>query len=387
MKVERYNVFSNADYFHYQSSNKQDFQRDEIKEEHSSQNNFKGDESIGSSSVTDNTISANTEEKLLIRDLSTSLLKGIRQSIELGDNFGFRTIHSEAEALTFDTTATIKTDNREIELNLSVSLSRSFVEQTKIVHERVEEKFNALMDPLVIELKGSFPSLNSKTFSFDIDSDGAEDQISMLGNTSAFLALDKNSNGIIDNGSELFGAKSGNGFQELRMYDEDKNGWIDENDSIFNKLRVWYKTENRDELIAIGEVGIGAIYLGDIVTPFEVKNSSNELLGVMRKSSFFLFENGKGGMISQIDLAVLRENTVQETISSANNTMKKLQGINLYKINIDEDSDSIDIKLEKLKKRLQSLEVKLQKAREEEKISIQAQIYAVQLQMMELISQ
>lgn len=387
MKVERYNVFSNADYFHYQSSNKQDFQRDEIKEEHSSQNNFKGDESIGSSSVTDNTISANTEEKLLIRDLSTSLLEGIRQSIELGDNFGFRTIHSEAEALTFDTTATIKTDNREIELNLSVSLSRSFVEQTKIVHERVEEKFNALMDPLVIELKGSFPSLNSKTFSFDIDSDGAEDQISMLGNTSAFLALDKNSNGIIDNGSELFGAKSGNGFQELRMYDEDKNGWIDENDSIFNKLRVWYKTENRDELIAIGEVGIGAIYLGDIVTPFEVKNSSNELLGVMRKSSFFLFENGKGGMISQIDLAVLRENTVQETISSANNTMKKLQGINLYKINIDEDSDSIDIKLEKLKKRLQSLEVKLQKAREEEKISIQAQIYAVQLQMMELISQ
>lgn len=387
MKVERYNVFSNADYFHYQSSNKQDFQRDEIKEEHSSQNNFKGDESIGSSSVTDNMISANTEEKLLIRDLSTSLLEGIRQSIELGDNFGFRTIHSEAEALTFDTTATIKTDNREIELNLSVSLSRSFVEQTKIVHERVEEKFNVLMDPLVIELKGSFPSLNSKTFSFDIDSDGAEDQISMLGNTSAFLALDKNSNGIIDNGNELFGAKSGNGFQELRMYDEDKNGWIDENDSIFNKLRVWYKTEKRDELIAIGEVGIGAIYLGDIVTPFEVKNSSNELLGVMRKSSFFLFENGKGGMISQIDLAVLRENTVQETISSANNTMKKLQGINLYKINIDEDSDSIDIKLEKLKKRLQSLEVKLQKAGEEEKISIQAQIYAVQLQMMELISQ
>ena len=387
MKVERYNVFSNADYFHYQSSNKQDFQRDEIKEEHSSQNYFKGDESIGSSSVTDNTISANTEEKLLIRDLSTSLLEGIRQSIELGDNFGFRTIHSEAEALTFDTTATIKTDNREIELNLSVSLSRSFVEQTKIVHERVEEKFSVLMDPLVVELKGSFPSLNSKTFSFDIDSDGAEDQISMLGNTSAFLALDKNSNGIIDNGNELFGAKSGNGFQELRMYDEDKNGWIDENDSIFNKLRVWYKTENRDELIAIGEVGIGAIYLGDIVTPFEVKNSSNELLGVMRKSSFFLFENGKGGMISQIDLAVLRENTVQETISSANNTMKKLQGINLYKINIDEDSDSIDIKLEKLKKRLQSLEVKLQKAGEEEKISIQAQIYAVQLQMMELISQ
>ncbi|MFZ2889793.1 hypothetical protein, partial [Sulfuricurvum sp.] len=262
-----------------------------------------------------------------------------------------------------------------------------FVEQTKLIYESAEEQLNALVDPLIIELNGSFPTLNSKTFFFDIDSDGTEDQISMLGNTSAFLALDKNSNGVIENGNELFGVKSGNGFEELRGYDTDKNGWIDENDPIFNKLRIWHKTEHKDELVAIGEVGIGAIYLGDIATPFEIKNSSNRLMGAMRQSSFFVFENGKGGMISQIDLAVSGEGNIQDTISSTNNRLKKLQGMNSYKTNGEEEDNSSDTKLEKLQKRLKSLESKFQSASEEEKGFIQAQIYAIQLQIMAMVSQ
>ena len=305
MKIEGYSVNTYADYFSYQSSRKQDQENDKTTEEHSSQSTSNGDKSIASGAITDSLSALKTDEKVLLKDLSTSLLKGIHQSAVLGKNLGFNTVRAEAETLSFETTATIKTDNRSIELNLKVSLSRSFMEQTKIVYESAQEKQNALVDPLIIEFNGSFPTLSSKTFSFDIDSDGTKDQISLLGDTSAFLALDKNGSGAIENGDELFGAKSGNGFEELREYDDDKNGWIDENDPIFNKLRVWHKTENKDELIAIGEVGIGAIYLGDIATRFEMKDSSNALMGVMRQSSFFLFENGNGGMISQI-----RERTV-----------------------------------------------------------------------------
>jgi len=192
---------------------------------------------------------------------------------------------------------------------------------------------------------------------------------------------------VIENGNELFGAKSGNGFEELRGYDNDKNGWIDENDPIFNKLRIWHKTEKKDELIAIGEVGIGAIYLGDITTPFEIKDSSNDLMGVMRKSSFFVFENGNGGMISQIDLAASRENGVQENISSANATLRKLQGMNSYKLKSEEADDTGDTNIEKLEKQLKTLEAKLDRATEEEKTSIHAQIQAIQLQIMALTSQ
>ena len=52
-----------------------------------------------------------------------------------------------------------------------------------------------LVDPLVITLSGELPSLEARTFSFDIDSDGELDQISRLKSGSGFLALDKNGNG------------------------------------------------------------------------------------------------------------------------------------------------------------------------------------------------
>jgi hypothetical protein len=386
MKIEGYSVSAYVDYFSYQSSRKQDQQNDEITEEHTSQSASNGDKSIASSAIEESVSALKTDEKILLKDLSASLLKGIHQSVALGKNLGFNTVRAEAEALIFETTARVKADNRSIELNLNVSLSRSFMEQTKIDYESAQEKQNVLVDPLIIEFKGSFPTLSSKTFSFDIDSDGTKDQISTLGDTSAFLALDKNGSGVIENGDELFGAKSGNGFEELRGYDDDKNGWIDENDPIFNKLRIWHKTENKDELIAIGEVGIGAIYLGDVATRFEMKDSSNDLMGAMRQSSFFLFENGTGGMISQIDLAASRENGVEEKVLSANNTLKKLQGMNSYKLKSGEADETGDTTIEKLEKQLKMLEAKLHRARGEEKISIQAQIQAIQLVIMALIS-
>jgi hypothetical protein len=245
----------------------------------------------------------------------------------------------------------------------------------------------AFQDPLILDFSGSFASLSSKTFAFDIDSDGKEDQISMLNQGSGFLALDKNSNSVIDNGGELFGAKSGNGFGELRAYDDDKNGWIDENDKIFNKLRIWKKSQSNDELIALGQAGIGAIFLGDISTPFELKTLSNEQLGAMRKSSFFLFENGQAGVISQIDLAVSKESENENgLLLSAKESIKKFQGIHSYKTEAKDSGDSMDKTLEKLQKVLESLETKLSNAKDEEKPSLQAQIGAIYSQMMSLVS-
>ncbi|MDO8455213.1 MAG: hypothetical protein Q7S59_11630, partial [Sulfurimonas sp.] len=167
--------------------------------------------------------------------------------------------------------------------------------------------------------------------------------------------------------------------------DDDKNGWIDENDKIFNKLRIWQKTESKNELIALGEVGIGAIFLGDIATPFSMKNSSNEMLGAMRQSSFFLFENAKAGVISQIDLVDLTSQTKEE-IKATRNSLNKIQGLNSYNSDKQENAESSDKRLEKLQDILKSLEAKLSSAKGANKISLQAQIGAIQSQMMSLIS-
>ena len=160
-----------------------------------------------------------------------------------------------------------------------------------------------LKDPLVLNFNGNAAELTTTRFSFDIDSDGQQDQIAFTGPNSGFLALDRNNDGVINNGSELFGPTTGQGFAELAAYDQDGNQWIDENDSIYNKLRIWSKdAQGQDQLIALGQRGVGAIYLGQVTSPFALKDSDNNLLGQIRSSGVFLQENGVAGTVQQIDL-------------------------------------------------------------------------------------
>ena len=375
MRVDDYSVLMNMEHFSYRAASLQ------TSNTATADKNFKSNDSLKTDVVESLNLSSTDKQNGIIKDLSASLLKSISDKTRVQDRFRLSATYIEAEALNFQTKAYIKTDDKEMEINLNVSLSRSFVAQMNI------ESVKALQDPLILNINGSAPSLSSKTFAFDIDSDGKEEQISMLGRGSVFLALDKNNNRRVDDGTELFGAKSGDGFEELRAYDDDKNGWIDENDKIFNKLRVWDKSEGKDKLIALGEVGIGAIFLGGITTPFELKTLSNEQLGVIRKSGFFLFESAEAGMISQIDLAVSQKEDVgSQLFINAKEGLKKLQGINSYKGESNEDSDSMEKRLEKLQKLLKSLEAKLNRAPDEQKAPLQAQIGAVYAQMMSLIS-
>jgi hypothetical protein len=214
--------------------------------------------------------------------------------------------YEEFESVSFSTKGFVKTQDKEIELNLEFSMSRSFVVQNKI---DIYSEF----DPLVINLDGDMPKLDTDTFKFDLDNDGEADQVSKLKEGSGFLALDKNNDGKINQGSELFGTITGDGFAELGEYDKDKNGWIDENDSIFNKLRVWLDNGDEDkELLALGEVGVGAIYLNHQESEFTYKTEQNRVLGELKSSGIFLNEDGSVGNISQIDFT---SHTQQEPLA------------------------------------------------------------------------
>lgn len=313
--------------------------------------------------------------KALLSNVNNTTLKIKHDAIEL------LTTSIEAEGLNFQAKAMVQTEGREIEFSLDISLSRSFVQKTSINLTAIEEEL--LMDPLVISLDGTMPSISSKTFSFDIDSDGKPDQISQLNRNSAFLALDKNNNGTVDNGNELFGTKSGNGFADLRAYDDDKNGWIDENDAIFNKLRVWQKDGINDKLIALGEVGIGAIYLGDTKTPFSLKSESNATLGQMRSSSVVLFEDGRASAISHIDFAV--DKKTNENLDKLESASKKISALNLKDTYKSSSEDTGESMLQRLQARLSVLQSELSTAKDDEKGSIRASITAVQSQMMMLL--
>jgi len=208
----------------------------------------------------------------------------------------------EKENLNFSALGRIITeDGREISFDLELNISREFYSRTDFSLRMGDA---AKIDPLVINYGGGAPRLSTTKFTFDLDCDGSEEQISFLLGGSGFLALDKNNDNTINDGSELFGPLSGNGFADLARFDEDGNNWIDENDPIFSRLRIWTKDEEgRDKLLVLGQVGIGAIYLGHLETPFALKDGS-QLLGEVRASGIFLLEDGTAGTVQHIDLAI-----------------------------------------------------------------------------------
>lgn len=209
----------------------------------------------------------------------------------------------EKETTTFESTGTaITADGRKLEFDVSLTMSRSFAEEYASSDFMQYEQ--VLTDPLVINLDSNPTSLSGQHFFFDLDCDGKKEEISSLGAGSGFLAYDKNNDGIINDGSELFGTKSGNGFYDLSAYDEDGNGWIDEADEIFQHLKVWYKDENgNDKLISLKDADVGAIYLGSQKTQFSLTDKNNNLDGMVRSTGVYLKESGGSGTVSQVDLA------------------------------------------------------------------------------------
>ncbi len=210
--------------------------------------------------------------------------------------------HFESEQTSFQAQGVVRTaDGAEISIEIQLNMSRTFFSENSTTLRAGD----ALKDPLVVNFSGNAAELTRERYEFDIDADGTADQIHFLTSGSGFLALDRNGDGRINDGSELFGALSGNGFADLAELDDDGNGWIDESDQVFDRLRIWSRDDSGNEqLVALGAKGVGALYLGHISTPFEIKNSDNQLTGVVRQTGLYLQEEGGAGTLQQIDLVV-----------------------------------------------------------------------------------
>jgi Ca2+-binding RTX toxin-like protein len=138
-------------------------------------------------------------------------------------------------------------------------------------------------DPLIIDLDGDrnvVRELYDSSAYFDLDNDGMREHVAWTLGGDGLLVHDRNGNGVIDDGTELFGsgrvafdstfgssARSGtDGFAELSGYDSNEDGRIDASDSQFGALRLWVDADgdgetDEGELRTLGELGLQSISL------------------------------------------------------------------------------------------------------------------------------
>lgn len=235
---------------------------------------------------------------------STASAADAVEAVDSGDflNYQYRVQEWRGESLNVEASGTVNTaDGRTIQYGLSLEMLNMQYSSASVSLRAGA----ALKDPLVLNLDGGPVRLDgSRRVDFDLDADGRRDSMASLASGSAFLALDRNGNGRIDDGRELFGALSGDGFADLSAYDEDGNGFIDEGDSIFEQLRLWRPdAQGKGELLDLLTAGVGAIGLARAYGDFDLV-AQQQLEGRVRSTGFFLFENGQAGSVQQIDLAV-----------------------------------------------------------------------------------
>ena len=137
--------------------------------------------------------------------------------------------------------------------------------------------FCAQNDPIIISLADSRYLLTDLEggVDFDLGATGVPVPVPWTGGDSdeAFLVLDRDGNGLIDNGRELFGdvtpqhtSDSPNGFRALAVFDDvlsggNEDGRISEADSIFAELGLWRDANHNgisesEEISSLGAVGL-----------------------------------------------------------------------------------------------------------------------------------
>ncbi|WP_158043848.1 hypothetical protein [Skermanella pratensis] len=156
------------------------------------------------------------------------------------------------------------------------------------------------IDPLVLDMDGNGIDLTTAESGilFDIDGDGTRDRTAWVAGKDAFLALDRNGNGRIDDGRELFGEQNGaaGGFAELARFDQDGNSVIDHRDAVFNSLIL---LRGDGAMTRLRDEGITEIRL-DLAIPVDQRLAGGNAVA----QSEFGRTDGRRGMLADVLLDV-----------------------------------------------------------------------------------
>jgi hypothetical protein len=172
--------------------------------------------------------------------------------------------------------------------------------------------------PLVLDLDndGEFTiGLAQSSVSFDLNGDGLMENVGWASATDGLLAIDLNSDGIINDGSELFGEAFGltdgtrakDGFAALSSLDSNQDGRISATDNAFSQLKVWKDADSDGqtdvgELSSLMDMGIESLDLSGVWSPTAenanivgIKSSYTTTDGATHQMADIWFRTGPSG--------------------------------------------------------------------------------------------
>ncbi|MGL1958229.1 MAG: hypothetical protein OCD00_13025 [Colwellia sp.] len=215
--------------------------------------------------------------------------------------------HSHKQQLSYQMQGEFSIDNKKLSIDYSFTL-----ESEQLSYSRFEMTAGALKDPLLVQFGQKSMGNITGEHNFAINEDNTLDKLPIFSGDVGYLVFDKNNNQQADNGSELFGPKTGQGFNELAQLDSNGNGFIDEGDMHFDQLAIWQPSDHLNspansestQWLSLKEAGIEAINLSSIATPYNFYNQSGETQAQLTRSGFAINSDGQAMGVHQIDVKI-----------------------------------------------------------------------------------
>ncbi len=190
----------------------------------------------------------------------------------------------------------------------NVRISEMSERQRELLEKYLKEanlSSSTVTDPLLIDLNGDgikTTNVNEDLKFFDHENDGYAEMTSWADTNDGVLFYDKNNNGIIDNGSELFGEnyiksngqKATDGFDALADLDSNNDGVIDANDEHFADIKI---EKGDGTQMTLAEAGITSINLNASTVNQTDENGNTKIL-----SATFVKSDGTSGELGSFDL-------------------------------------------------------------------------------------
>ena len=175
------------------------------------------------------------------------------------------------------------------------------------------------VDPLIFDLDGDgikTTSLDQSRTYFDLDSNGFAERTAWVDASDGLLVLDRNNDGQITSGQELFGdqtllangARAASGFEALKEFDGNRDGRIDIKDEVYAKLKIW-RDLNGDGISQAEELkGLSGYNIASISLSSTSSNASDVMNNIQRRVGSFIKTDGSGGVIGEY---LLNRNTLE----------------------------------------------------------------------------